>query len=73
MIVSKTARSEVQWQAFLKRKETPGFLCLFLNPITACVIPLARITSAQSALLRELVRSRVPAASGVHSADIPIA
>jgi hypothetical protein len=72
-IVSEAGRSELQWQAFLKKKETPGFLCLHLSPITGYVIPLAQITSVQSAQLRELVRSRIPAASGIHSTDIPIA
>ena len=72
-IVSESGRSELQWQAFLKRKETPGFLCLHLSPITGCVIPLTQITPVQAGQLRELVRSRVPAAAGIHSADIPIA
>lgn len=72
-IVSENGRSELQWQGFLKRKETPGFLCLYLSPITGCVIPLAQITSVQAGELCELVRSRVPAAAGIHSADIPVA
>lgn len=72
-IVSEAGRSELQWQGFLKRKETPGFLCLHLSPITGYVIPLARITSVQAGQLRELVRRRVPAATGIHSADIPVA
>lgn len=72
-IVSEGGRSELQWRGFLKRKETPGFLCLHLSPITGYVIPLSQITSVQAGQLRELVRSRVPAATGIHSADIPVA
>jgi hypothetical protein len=72
-IISEAGRSELQWRGFLKRKETPGFLCLHLSPITGYVIPLTRITSVQAGQLRELVQSRVPAASGIHSADIPVA
>ncbi len=72
-MVSETGRSELKWEGFLKRKETPGFLCLYLSPITGCVIPLAQVTSAQAGQLRELVQSRVPAAVGIHSADIPVA
>lgn len=72
-IVSEVGRSELQWQAFLKRKETPSFLCLHLSPITGCVIPFAQITSVQAGQLRELVRSRVPAATGISSSDIPVA
>jgi len=72
-IVSETGRSEIRWQAFLKRKETPSFLCLHLSPITGCVIPLAQIPNEQAGQLRELVRSRVPAAGGIQSADIPVA
>jgi hypothetical protein len=72
-IVSETGRSELQWQGFLKKKETPSFLCLHISPITGCVIPLAQITSEQAGQLRELVQSRVPAATGIHSADIPVA
>jgi hypothetical protein len=72
-IVSEAGRSELQWHAFLKRKETPSFLCLHLSPITGCVIPLAQITSVQAGQLRELVRSRVHATTGISRADIPVA
>jgi len=72
-IVSDAGRAELQWNAFLKRKETPSFLCLHVSPIVGYMIPLAQITSEQAGQLRELVRSRVPAAGGISTADIPVA
>ena len=59
IVTSELARSELRWQAFLKTKETTGYLCLYLSPQLAYIIPLAILAPSEASHFRELVRSRV--------------
>jgi hypothetical protein len=59
-VESELARCEIRWQGFLKARETTGYLCLFSEPMSALIIPLAYLSPSQALQLRELVRGRVP-------------
>ena len=60
-VTSELGRSELRWSAFLKIKETPGYLGLIMGPVSGHLIPLAALSPNQAAELRQLVRSRIQA------------
>jgi hypothetical protein len=62
VVASELAHSEVRWRGFLKARETDGYLRLYLEPMTAFIIPLAHMSPGQVLQLRELIKSRVPVA-----------
>ena len=63
MVTSELHDSDLRWEAFLKAKEIPGYLCLFTSPQTGYAIPLADLTPSQADELRELVKSKVSVAA----------
>jgi hypothetical protein len=61
-VTSELAHVDVRWQAFLKAKETTGYVCLYLGPMVAYIIPMAYLAQNQASQFRELVRRCVQAA-----------